>query len=256
MDELNAFLDGQLGPEAAARVEARIAADPQAAERFAAYARHKALLAEAATTATPVVENLRTAALERALAQKLAGRADEAAAWRVPAWARRLPAAAALVLAGWFGHQEYAAWRGGVPDYVSEAVGAHRVFAEDRIRPVEFASDAGGASLGWISAKLGRTVEAPSLEALGMRLVGVRMLGTREGALAQFIYEDDAGARLSLTLARHPDDAPAVDVETAALEDAQVAYWSDRTFDYALVAKTTDTQIRAIASELGASVSF
>ncbi len=256
MDELNAYLDDQLGPEAAARIDARIAADPELTRRFATYARQKVLIAEAAEDMAPKTFDLRTAALERALAHKLADRVAANRRWRPPSWALRTASAAALVLAGWFGHQQYAAWQPAIPEYVSEAVGAHRVFAEDRVRPEEFVAVGGGETLRWISTKLGQVVEVPSLEALGMRLVGSRVLGTKEGALAQFIYQNDVGERLSLTLARHLDEAPILDFATTTFESEQVAYWSDPTFDYALVAKTTDTQIRAIASELGGSISF
>jgi anti-sigma factor RsiW len=262
-DELHAYLDGQLGPDEAAEVEARLAEDPEQLERFEAYARHKRLIGEAADAFAADSErgkmvNLRTVALERELASALA---EQAAPARRRAWSWPLQTAAAvcLVSAGWFGHAEFGGGGGApvLPAYVSEALGAHRAFADDLVRPVEFSSANAEEALTWISAKMGHPVRLPSLEPLGVDFVGVRLHGTREGPIAQFIYEDDAGNRMSLMLARHPEGAPAVGLAVASYEEGgRVGYWSDPRFDYALVAKASDVQIRAMAAELGGSTVF
>jgi anti-sigma factor RsiW len=108
----------------------------------------------------------------------------------------------------------------------------------------------------WFSSKLGHAVDIPSLAPLGVEFIGARLQGTKEGPLAQFLYEDEAGHRLSLTVARHPEGAPVFDFAVHDMAGEQVGYWTDGGLDYAVVARTNDTQIRAIVAELNGSVSY
>ena len=48
----------------------------------------------------------------------------------------------------------------------------------------------------WFSPKMGVAVTAPDLGGLDMSLVGARLLGTKEGPLVQYIYEDGEGGAL------------------------------------------------------------
>lgn len=157
---------------------------------------------------------------------------------------------------GWFGHARLGGGGEALPGYVSEAVGAHRVFAADHLYPVEFPAEASPEALGWVSAKLGHALDLPDLEPLGLRLVGTRLLATREGPLAQFLYEDAGGGRLSVTVAPHPEDQPQSGLQLASLGGGVVGYWRGATLDYALVAEGDDGRIEAIASEIGAPPVF
>jgi anti-sigma factor RsiW len=255
-DDLNAYLDGQLGPDEAAEVEARLSADPAELGRYSAYARHKQLLRDGADALMPRTVDLRTAALERELARKLERQVRFAPASQVRLWAMRTAAAVVLVTAGWVGHAQLGTSPAPWPEYVAESVGAHRVFAGDTIRPVELGVEAREEAVAWLSSKLGHDVDIPSLAPLGVEFIGARLQGTKEGPLAQFLYEDGAGHRLSLTIARHPDDAPMFDFAVRDMAGEQVGYWTDGGLDYAVVARTSDVQIRAIAAELGGSLTY
>lgn len=248
--ELMAYADGQLGPEAAAIVEARIAEDPEAQATIEAWATQRAEIRALATALDTGPASLRTAALERELAKAL-----QRQGWRArvaPPQLRRLAASVALVALGWSGHWAYSLATGSAayPGYVAEGIGAHQVFAHDREYPVEFAAADTGAAMGWISAKLERTLAHPALEPLGLELVGTRMLGTREGPLAQFIYEDDNGNRLSLIVAPHPEGRRTAPLRYAGEGDQRVGYWSDTRLDYALVGRAGDLDIREVAAEV------
>jgi anti-sigma factor RsiW len=245
--QLSAYADGQLSPEEAAEIEARLAASPEDAARVESYLRQNRLIRDAADALEPATTDLRTAALERQLAQRL-----ERRRWRMPAWVRQVAAAVLLVSAGWLAHGQYAALDQAPPGYVAEALGAHRVFADDGFRPVEFAPEASDAALQWASAKLGHPVDIPTLDSLGLGLVGSRLHGTAEGPIAQFIYEDDSGNRLSVIVAPHPPEVPAYDFTMASFAETRVGYWSASGLDYAVVAETSAPQIEAIASEIAA----
>jgi len=248
--ELNAYLDGQLGPEEAAQIERMMAEDESLKSRLHDYTRQNAAIASAARAMDDDTVNFKTAALERRLAAALERRARPRRIIAMPAWPSQVAAAALLVGFGWFGHAQLAAPGSGVPEYVSEAVGAHMVFAEDMSHPAEFTADAISPALPWFSQKLGVDVAMPDLGALGYDLVGARMLGTKEGPLAQFIFEDATGARVSLTVAKHPENLPMQDFAMADFSRQKVGYWSRADSDYALVAEGDDARIHQIVQQL------
>ncbi len=253
--DIHAYLDGELGPDEAAEVEAYLQSDAEAMARFEQYARHKDLVREAGGSGTRDVADLKTAALERQLAGKLSTRAAHGAARSRRVVPFQIAAAVALVAVGWFGHAQFAPNAGGEPGYVAEAVGAHQVFAHDFIRPAEFGPDVNDEALAWLSTKLGQSVSVPALGPVGLELVGLRLLGTAEGPLAYFLYEKPDGTRVSLTLSRHPDGEPAVKFATYGDQGRHVGYWSAGSFDYALVAES-DSAIREIAAQVDHSITF
>lgn len=245
---LMAYADGQLGPEEAAAVEARLAEDPAARDTVTALVLQSGRIRAAAEALDTAPADLRTAALERALARAL-GRRQWRARMAGPAL-RRIAAGVVLFVAGWGGHMAWDAATTPYPAYVAEGLGAHHVFAQDMFRPVEFRAEAMDDAMEWIAIKLDRKLAHPALEPLGLELVGTRMLGTREGPMAQFIYEDAGGHRLSLIVAPHPEDARQAPLRYASADGVRIGYWRDARLDYAVMARTSDLQIEAVAEEV------
>lgn len=246
-ETLGAYLDGALDPAAAARVEALMERDPTARAEFDALARQDALIGEAAAALDTGPASLRTAALERQLAERLARPNPARRFPALPGWSQQAAAAAAMAVLGWWGHAAFVAGPAALPDYVSEAVGAHGVFAHDTEHAAEFTGDALAGAIDWFSQKMGTDIAVPDLGSAGMQVVGARLLGTREGPLVQFIYEDDTGNRFSLALARHPDDAPLHPVEIATYPDSRVGYWRGAQLDYAVVGEAPGEALQQIA---------
>ncbi len=252
--DVNAYLDGELGPEEAAEIEARLARDSEARIRFEALARHKDHLGEALTelaASGPV--NLKTARLEKRLAAALHRRMSPRRSFASVAWIRhgfQIAASCALVAFGWWGHANWSPRSSAVPAYVSEAVGAHRVFAEDMVQPVEFTGAALAGATEWFSNKIGTEVTAPDLSDFDMTLVGARLLGTREGPMAQFIYEDALGERYSLTLARHPDDTPIAPLQVIDYPEREAGYWNTPNLDFTFVGRKGGTSVEDVAATL------
>ncbi|MBK5928025.1 anti-sigma factor family protein [Rhodobaculum claviforme] len=249
---LMAHADGQLSPEEAAEVEARLEQDPDARATLSAWCMQGAAIRAAADALDTAPPSLRTAALERELARAL-----QRQGWRarlmgpmMGAGLRRIAAGVVLFAAGWGAHWIHDAATTPYPGYVAEGLGAHQVFANDLLRPVEFTAEATEGALDWVAAKLDRKLSHPSLAPLGLELVGTRMLGTREGPMAQFIYEDADGHRMSLILAPHPENMPAAPLRMARWGEDRVGYWRDTQLDYAVVAQTSDMQIQAVAEEV------
>ncbi len=255
--ELNAYLDGELGPEEAAEIEALLEEDPNARAQFEAFSRQKAQLGEALDALDAGPLNLETVRLERRLASVIHRRSTPRRVIGFGAWSRigsQIAATCAFVAFGWWGNATWSTKQSGVPEYVSEAVGAHLVFAEDMLHPAEFTGSALDDATKWFSEKVGVPVAAPDLSGQGIILVGSRLLGTKEGPLAQFIYEDTDGGRYSLTLSRHPARQPVLPFQVAEYPNRAVGYWSTSDIDFALVSNGNATSVQTLAQDLRAGI--
>lgn len=252
--DLHAYIDGHLGPDGAAAFDARLDADADLRRLVDAMIGDRDAIRGAADSLDTAPVNLRTAALERQLAQRLSRRRWQAAI--TGSVSRQMAAGVVMFALGWGAHMMLVPNGGVYPSYVAESLGAHSVFAEDRVYPVEFTPEATTTALNWMSEKLRRKIDSPALDALGLELIGTRLSGTREGPLAQFIYEDQSGNRLSLVVMPHPEGAPEAGLRMARHDTNSVGYWSDAALDFAVIAKTTDLQIETVAAEVTRHVSF
>ena len=107
--------------------------------------------------------------------------------------------------------------------------------------PVEVGADQEAHLVQWLSKRLAVPVRAPGLSRHGFRLVGGRLLPGDDRPVAQFMYQNDAGKRLTLYVLSMPK------VRTAAARQAtessfrfervgevNVFHWTDDTRGYAL----------------------
>jgi anti-sigma factor RsiW len=108
-------------------------------------------------------------------------------------------AAAALLVvggaAGW--------WLRGAPPPIAgigalaqEATDSYRVYAPDRVRPVELRAADQGELVRWVSDRLQRPVAVPDLGGAGFRFMGGRVVATPHGPAGLLMYDDDHGTRL------------------------------------------------------------
>lgn len=244
--EFHAFVDGQLPKGRCTAVLAYLGRHPEEVVRLAAYARQKEELRTRLEEIGPGDGDPSTAELQQVLADRLAGRST------YRGWLRRAAAMAVLLGAGWWSntfYQHHLADR--LPDVVIEAAQAHEIFSGDLDRPVELTAMARSDMTAWFSSRLGELVEIPSLHEMGLRLVGGRLLAGEVGPVAQLIYEDASGYRISLCVSSEPSDS-GPELEVVTLEGLTAGYWHEGDLTYALVAKATTQQLVAIATELGA----
>ncbi|MCC5978530.1 MAG: hypothetical protein JJU21_10745 [Salinarimonas sp.] len=259
-EDIQRIIDGTLDPERHAEIVARIAQDPERLERVESMIAHNAALKEAAAALAPYENDpaetdARTRELSEALAATLAERVEtEASArksWRarLAPYARNTAAAAILVAAGWFGQSAYEYANAPYPGYVADAAGAHLVFAEDQQFPAEFRAEALALAASWFEEKMGHAVAPPELDIVGLQLIGARLLGNKEGPLAQYIYEDEGGERLSLVVKAAATDRPRAP-SYRALPQGRASYWSDRGLEYALISRYADRDRHASITEV------
>jgi anti-sigma factor RsiW len=113
----------------------------------------------------------------------------------------------------------------------------------------------------WLSKRMGAPMKPPHLQALGYALEGGRLLPGGEGPVAQFMYRDAAGRRLTLyvsneigELSSSASAARGSPGETAfrfAREGRlNVFYWVDGRFGYAISAEADRTALTEVSSEV------
>lgn len=269
--ELQAWVDGCLPAARRAAVDAYLALHPDEAARLQAYrqqnaalrARYNPVLDEAvpaALAARPRGPLWRAARAMLAangpwrhvatLALTLAGGAagwwlhdvqpDAAAVAPLQAAAPRAapapdqPAGAASAAAGArLATADLAATAEGQALARSAAV-AHAVYSPEQRHPVEVGADQQQHLVAWLSKRLGAPLHPPQLGALGYELIGGRLLPGQSGPVAQFMYDNAGGRRLTLYVSTEQRHNRSTAFRFAQEGEVGVFYWIDGRYGYAL----------------------
>lgn len=225
-DELHAYVDGALDAEARARVAAWLADNPYDAARVATY-----------ESQIDAMHGEFDAILEEPVPAGLMEYKDRPTT--MPLWQRI--AAAILLLAvggaaGWIVRD----FSGPVPgqlDVAQNAISAHSIYIKERRHAVEVEAKEEKHLVKWLSKRLGQPIKTPDLLALGYRLVGGRLLPDDGKPTAQFMYEDDKGARLTVYVRRNIESRESA-FQFVSYKRVSAFYWIDADFAYALVGDT------------------
>jgi len=114
------------------------------------------------------------------------------------------------------------------------AARAHLVYAPEVRHPVEVDATQQEHLVKWLSKRLAVELKGPLLTGEGFELLGGRLLPGPEGPVAQFMYQDSAGKRLTLYVSKpNRADQPAA-FRYAQEGPVSVFYWIDRDCGYAL----------------------
>ncbi|HTH60186.1 MAG TPA: anti-sigma factor [Paraburkholderia sp.] len=235
---LGAFVDGELPESARPRVQERLARDPEAAARVAAWRAQQSAL--------------------KALCNGLDHEDFQVVVLRAPprGWRRYAQAAAwvaagaglALVVGSIVGPLATGWNRDGTTSFARRADIAYAVYAPERRHPVEVDSSEEAHLIAWLSMRLHRHLAAPSLQEYGYVLVGGRLLPGEAGPAAQFMYQNENGARLTLYVTGVSRDETAVRL----LHDGNrgTFYWVSDHTGYALSGPMSEGKLREIAIEM------
>jgi len=101
---------------------------------------------------------------------------------------------------------------------------------------VEIGADHEDQLVTWLSKRLGTPVRPPKLGPQGFELVGGRLLPGNQGPVAQFMYQDATGQRLSLMVSTEIADNHDTAFRFSQEDSVNVFYWIDGKFGYALSA--------------------
>ena len=244
-DDLHAFVDGLLSGARRLEVEAWLAAHPADAERVQAWAGQNQSLHAAFDSVLnePLPIHLVRAARRQPV--------------RTPY--KAIAAALALAASGLIGYGI-----GRVPDqsavnpalastqpFVRDAAIAHAVFSPEERHPVEVEAAHAEHLVSWLSRRVGTELKAPDFAVLGFELLGGRLLTGESGPVAQFMYQDGSGRRVTLYVRRAAAGKPAENRETSfrhmTENGVDVFYWIDREFGYALSGQIAPADIRKLA---------
>ncbi|HZM45594.1 MAG TPA: anti-sigma factor [Burkholderiales bacterium] len=231
--ELNAYVDAVLPPARAAEVEAYLAERPDEAARVASYREQAHALRREFDQVLdePVPERLRPPPPARALRRYAA----------VLAW---------IVLGGAIGWQLHAytsvrqveagAW-------ARRAAMAHVTYSPEVRHPVEVGADQEAHLVAWLSKRLGTPLKVPHLGGLGYSLVGGRLLPGDRGPVAQFMYQDGKGLRLTLYVRVNPDASRETAFRFSQEQGISVFYWLDKKLGYALSGEIDKSDLLRVA---------
>jgi len=256
--DLHALVDGQLAEGRVREIEAYLAAHPDDAHRVATWRAQNRDL-----------HGLFDGVADEPIPTGLLRAARPVARWTL--W--RLAASVALVLAGgvlgWGLRGEIAAPPGQAPGFAGAGAGfvqraavAHAVFVPDQRRAVEIDGVHEDQLVTWLSKRMGSAMNPPRLQALGYTLEGGRLLPGGAGPVAQFMYRDPAGTRLTLYVSNEVRAATSAGrTEGGSLHggtafrfaregDVNVFYWIDGPFGYALSSFSGRAELERVSAEV------
>jgi len=272
--DLNAYVDGELSAERRIEVEAHLASNPEAAAQVEAWlAQNQAIK----TLFNPVLNEAIPTHLLQAAAQ--APDADSLSPaslhknkpeWLSPWSLQRVAASILLVVtgagSGWIAHEQLhppvitVAANTRVSDtpnvaaFAHQAAIAHVVYSPDVKRPVEVGADQEEQLVKWLSKRLNADIRPPKLGELGYELIGGRLLPGASGPVAQFMYHDVTGQRLTLYVSTENKDNKDTAFRFAQEGPVNVFYWIDGKFGYALSAGIDKGELARIATAVYAQL--
>lgn len=260
--DLHAYIDGQLTAMRQADVESWLSSRPEEAARVAAYIEQKQGL-----------HALFDPVLDEALPQRVRKAVGRP---RRPWYLQQLAASFAIALVsgttGWGLHVMVAGGDAPVSvatarapqavpmasaaGFAQRAAVAHVVYSPDQRRPVEVDAAHEDELVAWLSKRMGSPMKPPHLQALGYSLEGGRLLPGGRGPVAQFMYRDATGGRLTLYVSSEVADPSAggKNVDTAFRFAEQglikVFYWVDGPFGYAISADADEQSLTRVSTEV------
>lgn len=235
--DLHAYVDGALPEARRAEVEIYLAARPQEAERVQAYRQQNEEL-----------HRLFDPVLDETAPERL----------RVPLTARRgfFPLRYAAVVAwvtlggviGWqLGGMQHSTTANSAA-FARRAAIAHVVYSPEVRHPVEVGADQETHLVNWLSKRLGAQLKVPHLGDLGYTLVGGRLLPGDNGPVAQFMYQDAKGQRLTLYVRTNAEERRETAFRFAKENNVAVFYWLDGRLGYALSAEIAKDELLRVAT--------
>jgi anti-sigma factor RsiW len=241
-DDLHAYVDRILESEREAEVAAYLEGHPEIARRIAAFSDQRDLLRKAlapiADEPLPPQFNLSRIIENR--------RRRPSPVW----WA----IAAMLMLSigglgGWVARGSLQTSSGALAALAQEAAYSYKVYASDRVRPVEMRASDSTQLVQWVSNRLHQPVKLPDLTGSGYRLMGGRLVATSHGPAAMFMYDDDRGDRL-VVLTRPMASDQSAPMAPHSGGDVAGFSWADGGMGYSLVGQTAAEALRPIANEV------
>ncbi|WP_163832537.1 anti-sigma factor family protein [Spartinivicinus ruber] len=246
-NELHAYVDNQLDAARQHELEQWLTEHPETAEKVNNWKKQQQTIQQAFAIelSAPIPGHL-----------KLAARRPTA---KGPAWLRVAAAVAWMTLGGVVGFNLQGTQKAqGVPPIASnpptsilplaqQATLAHVVYTPEVRHPVEVGADQEAHLVKWLSKRLGTQLRIPQLTSQGYHLVGGRLLPGDKGPVAHFMYENNAGNRLTLYVRHDAAENRETAFHYTQTNKVGVFYWVDRELGYALTGELPRDQLLNLA---------
>lgn len=235
--DLQAYVDGRLPAARQAEVEAYLADQVEERARVAAYCwQNEALHARF----DPV--------LDEPVPARLAARAQR----RAFPMLRYAAVLASFVVGGALGWTLHGIGSAASPNamtaFAHEAAMAYTVYAPEVRHPVEVRADQEAHLVAWLSKRLGVQLKVPRLQAVGYHLMGGRLLPGAKGPVAQFMYQNAGGQRLTLYVRNGNKNSHETAFRFMREGPVRVFYWIDERCGYALSGEISRDQLLQVAT--------
>ena len=130
----------------------------------------------------------------------------------------------------------------------TRAARAHLVYASEVRHPVEVDATQQDHLVKWLSKRLDIGLKVPVLAKDGFELLGGRLLPGNDGPVAQFMYQDSSGKRLTLYVTRPRKGEELTAFRFAKEGPVSVFYWIDKDCGYALSGEIDRPTLARVAS--------
>jgi anti-sigma factor RsiW len=249
--ELQAYFDGELGPERRRAVETHLAAHPEDALRLESYRGHDRLIRRAYRTLAdrPISPRMLRAVVQHGAVDRRRG-----FFWPAVALASGILLFVAGATSGWYGRTLLAPTDPRAHTLVADAAAAHLVYVVEVRHPVEVPASEEAHLATWLGRRLDVPLRVPDLSESGYELVGGRLLPAEAGRpAAQLMYQDVGGRRVTLYVRATPGDQRTA-FRFAREGDLSALYWEDGAVAWVLVGELPRAQLLELANRVYAAL--
>jgi len=127
------------------------------------------------------------------------------------------------------------------------AARAHLVYASEVRHPVEVGAAEQDHLVKWLSKRLDHPLKVPLLTGEGYELLGGRLLPGPDGPVAQFMYQETSGKRLTVYVTGKQHKDPVTAFRFMQADNVNVFYWIDRDCGYAISGEIGRPELDRIA---------
>jgi len=235
--DFHAYTDGQLDDARRIRVEAHLAHDAQTAESVRNWREQN-----------ETMRALYNPVLNEPVPQRLLD--VRATRWRWPSYALAAGAMCLSFALGWILHANQGDLLARTAALPRRAAIAHAVYVPEVRHPVEVGADQQDHLVKWLSKRLGAELKVPLLTQQGFELVGGRLLPGGKGPVAQFMYQDAKGQRITLYISIRDTESRDTAFRFSQEDKIAVFYWIDGNLGYALSANMDRASLLAVATSV------
>lgn len=239
-EDLHAYVDERLDTARRAEVQTWLLDHPKDAERVAAYRQQNDMMQSLFNPVLnePVPLQMHPQALHKNFSQPL----------------RYAAMVGGMVLSGLLGWTLHGAEKSQqqqpVMAMVNRAALAHVLYTPEVLHPVEVGKEQEEQLTKWLSKRLGSNIKAPHLVGAGYELMGGRLLPGNQGPVAQFMYQDGRGLRLTLYISSKMAGKGEASFRFAQEGKIGVFYWVDEDLGYALSGELSKPDLLKVANNV------